>query len=107
MKAPAMLTLCGRVAHVFEAPGGTDKKTGEAYEGGWRVQLLANVPLRNGEAKLDLVTLSTDLPDFFRSAQDELVRVPVGVYALKSGVGFFCLKSQQPERLSDGDPSPL
>lgn len=62
MSIPAMLTLCGSVAHVFHAPGGIDSKTGEAYEGGARVQLMAQVPLKNGEAKYDLVTLSTDSP---------------------------------------------
>lgn len=100
MKTPAMLTLCGSVARVFEAPGGTDKKTGEAYEGGYRVQLLAEIPLKNGEAKLDLVTLSTDLPEKFKAMSGKWVRVPVGVYPTKGGVGFFCLKGVDPEPLS-------
>lgn len=100
MNAPAMLTLCGSVAHVFSAPGGTDKKTGEAYEGGHRVQLMAQVPLKNGEAKYDLVTLSTDAPEAFQALKGKFVRVPVGVFPIKGGVGFFCLKGQKPEPLS-------
>lgn len=100
MKTPAMLTLCGSVARVYEAPTGVDKKTGETYGGGWRVQLLAEIPLINGEAKLDLVTLSTDLPDKFRALAGKWVRVPVGVYSLKGSVGFFCLKGVDPEPLA-------
>lgn len=94
---PAMLTLCGSVARVFKAPDGKNK-SGETYEGGYRVQLLAEVPLRNGEARLDLVTLSTDIPDRFTALQGEWVRVPVGVYAGSGGgVGFFCLRGTDPE----------
>ena len=102
MKTPAMLTLCGSVARVYEAPTGVDKKTGEAYGGGWRVQLLAEIPLANGESRLDLVTLSTDLPERFKAFVGKWVRVPVGAYSLKAGaVGFFCLKGVEPELLAN------
>jgi hypothetical protein len=101
MNAPAMLTLCGSVAHVFQAPNGIDKKTGEEYQGGTRVQLMALVPLQNGDAKYDLVTLSTDVPEAFQALKGKYVRVPVGAYPMKGGsVGFFCLKGQKPEALS-------
>ncbi|MCF1185037.1 hypothetical protein L0E83_16540 [Marichromatium gracile] len=100
MKTPAMLTLCGSVVRVFQAPDGVDRKTGETYEGGHRVQLLAEVPLRNGESKLDLVTLSTDQPGRFQELMQKWVRVPVGVYAAKGGVGMYALKGQAPEPLA-------
>lgn len=101
MNAPAMLTLCGSVAHVFAAPDGVDKKTGETYQGGFRVQLMAMVPLQNGEAKYDLVTLSTDAPQAFEAMKGKYVRVPVGAYPMRGGsVGFFCLKGQKPEALA-------
>lgn len=98
---PAMLTLCGEVVRLFESPVGVDKKTGESYGGGHRVQLLAEVPLKNGESKLDLVTLSTDRPDSFKALQGRWVRVPVGAYPMKEGVGFFCLRGIDPELLKD------
>ena len=102
MSVPAMLTLCGSVANVFEAPGGVDKTTGAVYEGGSRVQLMAGVPLRNGETKYDLVTLSTDAPDAFQALKGKYVRVPVGAYPMKGGsVGFFCLKGQKPEPMGN------
>jgi hypothetical protein len=101
MNLPAMLTLCGSVAHVFTAPDGVDKKTGEEYQGGARVQLMAPVPLKNGDTKYDLVTLSTDIPESFQALKGKYVRVPVGVYSMKGGaVGFFCLKGQEPEALA-------
>jgi hypothetical protein len=99
----SMLTLCGQVVRVFETPGGVDKKTGEAYEGGERVQLLAEIPLRNGQAKFDLVTLSTDQGEAFRELTGATVRVPVGAYSMRGGVvGFFALKGVKPLLVAPG-----
>lgn len=95
----SMLTLCGQVANVFVAPEGVDKKTGEAYGGGHRVQLLAQVPLKNGSTKFDLVTLSTDQPEAFQALRGKQVRVPVGAFVLGKSVGFFCLNGQSPQPL--------
>lgn len=99
--ADAMLTLCGTVANVFPAPEGIDKKTGETYGGGWRVQVLAQVPLQNAATKLDLVTLSTDLPDAFQALRGKRVRVPVGAFIAGKAVGFYCLKGQPPLPVSE------
>ena len=39
-----MFTLCGQVANVFVQPGGTSKKTGEAFDPRDKVQILGQLP---------------------------------------------------------------
>lgn len=95
-----MLTLVGRVEHVYQAPKGISKKTGEEYGGGSKVQLVCDMPLQNGEVRRELQTLSTDQPELYEGFLDQWVRVPVGAYAAKAGVSFFALKGCQPEVLS-------
>jgi hypothetical protein len=100
-----MLTLCGQVFGTYESPVGVDKKTGEEFGGQAKVQLLCQLPLKNGAIRGELVTLTTDDPQAFNALQGREVRVSVGAYSLKAGtVGFFCLKGQKPEALT---PSPL
>lgn len=97
---PPMLTLVGRVENVYQAPKGVSKKTGEEYGGGSKVQLVCDMPLVNGEIRRELQTLSTDQAELYQGFLDQWVRVPVGVYASKTGVGFFALKGCQPEVLA-------
>lgn len=91
-----MLVMTGKVDNVYVAPEGTNKKTGEAYGGGFKVQLRVDLPLSNGETKRDLVTLSTTYPDYFRSLVDQQVSVPVGAMPSGHDVLFYILKSWKP-----------
>ena len=86
-----MLTLSGTVTNVYEAPKGTNKE-GKEYGGGYKVQLLVQNPLQNGETRMDVVTLTTDQPDFFRARSGRLVRLPVGAFPSGKAVQFFILK---------------
>ncbi|NKO00820.1 hypothetical protein, partial [Weissella cibaria] len=56
----SMFTLTGQVVHVFTAPRGISKKTGEEYGGQDKVQILGDIPLQGGETRKELVTLTTD-----------------------------------------------
>ena len=40
----AMFTLCGQVANVYVQPGGTSKKTGEAFDPGTRCRSSGTSP---------------------------------------------------------------
>ncbi len=95
---PSMLPLSGQVANVFTTPARTNDK-GETYGGEPAVQLLARVPVENGESKLDLVTLKTDQAPAYRALLGRWVRVPAGVWQRGSSWGFFALKGQKPEIL--------
>lgn len=94
-----MLTLCGSVVHVFESPGGVNKE-GESFDARPRVQLLAHIPLTNGDFRYDLVTMTTDIPKAYEGLKGKWVQVPVGVSATARGVSFYALKGQPPQVLA-------
>jgi hypothetical protein len=91
-----MFTLCGQVANVFVQPGGTSKKTGEAFDPRDKVQILGHVPLPDGKTKLDLITLNVEDARLFEAAQGKTIRVPVGTYALGKTVGYFIPQGAKP-----------
>ena len=93
----AMFTLCGQVANVFVQPGGTSKKTGEAFDPRDKVQILGHVPLQGGGTKLDLVTLNVEDARLFQAALNKTIRVPVGVYAIGKTVGYFIPQGAKPQ----------
>jgi hypothetical protein len=92
-----MFTLCGQVANVYVQPGGTSKKTGEAFDPRDKVQILGHVPLPDGNTKLDLVTLNVEDARLFEAAMNKTIRVPVGVYALGKSVGYFIPQGAKPQ----------
>ena len=94
--AEAMFTLCGQVANVYVQPGGTSKKTGEAFDPRDKVQILGHVPLQGGGTKLDLVTLNVEDARLFQAALNKTIRVPVGVYAIGKTVGYFIPQGAKP-----------
>ncbi|MFI8483400.1 hypothetical protein ACIGCM_22845 [Pseudomonas sp. NPDC078700] len=95
--ADAMFTLCGQVVNFFVQPGGTSKKTGEAFDPRDKVQILGHVPLQDGKTKLDLVTLNVEDARPFQAAQGKTIRVPVGVYAVGKTVGYFIPQGAKPQ----------
>ena len=95
--ADAMFTLCGQVAHVYVQPGGTSKKTGEAFDPRDKVQILGHLPLVGGGHKLELVTLNVEDARLFQSALNKTIRVPVGVYAIGKTVGYFIPQGAKPQ----------
>jgi hypothetical protein len=98
----AMFTLCGQVANVYVQPGGTSKKTGEAFDPRDKVQILGHVPLQDGKTKLDLVTLNVEDARLFQAAQGKTIRVPVGCYASGKTVGYFIPQGAKPVLVQAG-----
>lgn len=100
--AEAMFTLCGQVANVYVQPGGTSKKTGEAFDPRDKVQILGHVPLQDGKTKLDLVTLNVEDARVFQSAMGKTIRVPVGCYASGKAIGYFIPQGAKPVLVQAG-----
>lgn len=90
-----MLTLSGTVLNVYQAPQGVSK-AGEAYGGGYKVQLQASNELKNGETRIELITLTAKEPGAFRDLMGKVVRVPVGVFASGNGVQFYITQNGRP-----------
>jgi len=91
-----MLTLNGNVLNVFDQPASTDKATGEVRPAKCRVQIMAENELQNGEKRLELVNLTIQDPDLYRSLEGRSVSVPVGAFVASGSVLFYALKGQKP-----------
>lgn len=98
--AEPMFTLCGQVANIYVQPGGTSKKTGEAFDPRDKVQILGHIPLPGGGSKLDLVTLNVEDARIYQQAVGKTIRVPVGVYAIGKSVGYFIPQGGKPALVS-------
>jgi hypothetical protein len=92
-----MLTLNGKIINVFDTPESTDKKTGEIREAKFRIQIMAENELQNGQRRFDLVNLSVDQPALYKPLQGQNVRVPVGAFVSGTSVQYYALKGAQPE----------
>lgn len=97
-KGQVMLTLHGKIENVFRAPAGTTKE-GKDYGGDYRVQIQAPNPLRNGETRIDLFTMSVKNPDEYKKLQGQSIRVAVGAYVYLGSVAFFIPDGAVPEML--------
>lgn len=87
-----MFTLHAQVVHVFEAPKGISKKTGEEYGGQDKVQVMGNIPLDNGQHRMELVTLTTDQGAAFQKLVGRSVTLPVAFYVSGRAVGYYIPK---------------
>lgn len=93
----SMLTLNGQIINVFDTPESTDRKTGELRESKFRIQIMAENELQNGQKRIDLVNLTVDSPNLYKPLHGQRVRVPVGVFVSGSTVQFYALKGAKPE----------
>lgn len=82
-----MLKLTGQVINVYKAPDFKPQDGGDLKEGGHKVQLMTEVRMKNGETKMDLVTLGVKDPDAY--AIGETAEVPVGAFARNGVVQFY------------------
>lgn len=93
----SMLLLNGQIINVFDTPESTDKKSGEIRESKFRIQIMAENELQNGQRRIDLVNLTVDDPKLYKSLQGQNVRVPVGAFVSGTSVQFYALKGCKPE----------
>lgn len=84
-----MLTLNGRLVHIYETPTGVNKKTGEEYGGKDRIQLLCFSRLKNGEKQGQMVDLTVDDARFYKDLMGKELTVPVGVMAIRSNIIYY------------------
>lgn len=100
MAGEPMFTLCGEVANVYVQPGGTSKKTGEAFDPRDKVQIIGQLPVSTGGHKLEIVTLNVEDARLYQQAIGKTIRVPVGVYAIGKTVGYFIPQGAKPLHVS-------
>jgi hypothetical protein len=95
-----MLTLQGTVVNIFLTPGGKDKATGADYGNVHKVQIQGLNDLRNGETRVELVTLTTSKPHLFHALKGKEVRIPVGSFVAGTAIQYFLKESAEPEVVS-------
>lgn len=78
-----MLTMKAQVLKKFRAPTG-ERKDGTKYGGETKVQLVGQMPLRNGETRMEMHTLTIRQNDD-RFTEGELVSVPVVPFIMNQG----------------------
>lgn len=96
----SMLTLNGQIINVFDTPESTNKNTGEIREAKFRIQIMAENELQNGQKRLDLVNLTVDRPEVYKQLVGQNVRVPVGAFVSGTSVQYYALKGAKPERIA-------
>ena len=89
-----MLKLSGMVVNIFKSPEGKNRDTGETYGGEHKVQFQCVMDLRNGEKRIDLVTLTCKDPEKFRRMKNKWVEVAVGAFAAGRQVRFYILPDE-------------
>jgi hypothetical protein len=73
-----MFMLSGKLINIFETPKGKTKD-GEEYGGDFKLQILHENTLRNGEKRADLVELAVSDTTPYRDKLNATVNVPVAV----------------------------
>lgn len=81
----SMFQISGVVLHLFDAPGRVDKETGAVDDDKPKVQLLGEIPQRNGQAKFDVITLTCHNPSDFDGLKGKRVVVPLGMFSPSKG----------------------
>lgn len=94
-----MLTLTGQLIHSFKSPKG-ETKDGREYGGDYKIQVLGQLDLPNGESKRDLITLTAHEIAHYEQYQGKEISVPVGVFVNGKSASFFIPKGSKPKPLT-------
>lgn len=84
----SMFTLRGQVVHVYTAPKGINKE-GEEYGGQDKVQIIGDIPLKGGECRKDLISLTTDQGEALKKMEGQEVICPVAFFASGKTISFY------------------
>jgi len=93
----SMFTVSGKVINVFDQLGKLDKETGEVGETTPRLQLLGNMPMPNGEMRMDMVTVKVESKRVYEELKGKDIRLPIGVFAPSKGqIVYYVPKGAKP-----------
>jgi hypothetical protein len=93
-----MFTVMGKVINVFDQPGSIDRDTGEKLPDSVRLQMLGEMPVPNGETRLDLITVKVEDKETYEKLKSKEIRLPVGAFSPSKGqIIYFVPKGSHPE----------
>lgn len=97
----SMFTVTGQILKTFIQPGQINKETGETGKPSIKVQLMGEIPVQEGESRLDLITLTIEDKNTYDELKNKRVRVPLGFFAPQKGnIVYFIPKGAKPEIIS-------
>lgn len=97
----SMFTVTGQVMKTFVQPGGVDKETGEVAPPTAKVQIMGEMPVKGGDSRLDLITLTVEDQKTYESLRGKRIRVPLGFFAPSKGtIVYYIAKGGKPELLN-------
>lgn len=99
----AMLQMTGQLLNVFRTVQGVNK-SGEAFGGKEKIQILGSETLQNGETQNKLVDLSCNDVSAFDRYLGQVITFPVGVIPSGKQVIFFVPRGAQPVAPDGGKP---
>jgi len=93
-----MYKVTGQIINVFHSPAS------EKYDESWKVQLLGDSALVDGQVKKEMLTLTVPRPIFeqLQSQNGKVVTIPIGFYVKNNMLVTFYPKH---EVASKGSPS--
>jgi len=94
----SMFTVSGTVINVFDQQGKVDQETGVIGETTPRLQLLGNMPMPNGELRMDMITVKVENRKVYEPLKGKEIRIPIGVFSPSKGqIVYYVPKGSKPE----------
>lgn len=94
----SMFTVTGQVLKTFVQPGQVDKETGELGKASTKVQIMGEMPVKGGDSRLELITLTAESQKVYDELKGKRVRVPLGFFSpAKGNIVYFIPKGATPE----------
>ena len=92
----SMFTVTGLLVNIFRTPEGKNQE-GETYGGDYKIQVLGELPLPNGETRQEMVDLKVHDVESYKGLLNKRISVPVGSLALaKNKIVHFIPRGSMP-----------
>jgi hypothetical protein len=96
----SMFTVTGQVLKTFIQPGGVDKESGEVGPQSVKVQIMGEMPVKGGDSRFDMITLTVEDKTTYENLKGKRVRLPLGFFAPSKGsIVYYIPKGATPENV--------
>ncbi len=93
----SMFTVSGKVINVFDQKGKLDKETGEIGETTPRLQMLGQMPMPDGQVRMDMITVKVENKRAYEDLLGKDIRLPIGVFSPSKGqIVYYVPKGSKP-----------
>lgn len=94
----SMFTVTGQLMKVYKQEAAPNKETGEIEPPTWKAQILGDMPVRGGDTRLEISTLTVEDEKAYLALSGKKIRVALGFFAAAKGsVVMYIPKGSKPE----------